>query len=305
MVAVVVLAVTLASCGHGPSKHSLGGRTTGEGIIRAVGVESQYANIIGQLGGNYVKVSSIINNPNSDPHSFEANPAIAQEIASASLVVQNGLGYDSFANKMESAVASATRKIIQVQAVLGLPNSTPNPHLWYDPSAMVALARKITTSLVSLDPKYSQYFQSHLNTFLKSLGNWNSIIDQLSTKFSGAQVATTEPVADYLLEAAHLDNRTPMSFQEAIMNGTDPSPQDLSSVERLLTQHQVKALVYNEQVTDSITSSLQSLAKTNHIPVVGVYEIMPLGKFNFQSWMVAETKAIYEALFRGVSTEHL
>src|SRR5271168_5295347 len=111
------------------------------GVINAIGAENQYANVLGQIGGRYVHVTSILNNPNTDPHTYESSPSVAQQVSSAQLIVQNGVGYDMFMNSIEAASPSATRKLIVAQNVLGLPTDTPNPHLWYAPRTMPAVAK--------------------------------------------------------------------------------------------------------------------------------------------------------------------
>jgi zinc/manganese transport system substrate-binding protein len=119
------------------------------------------------------------------------------------------------------------------------------------------------------------------------------------------RVATTEPVADYMLQAAGADNLTPWTFQADIMNGTDPSPQGVAAERALFTEHKVKVFLYNQQVTDSLTSSFISLAHASGIPVVGVYETMPVPGYDYQSWMLAEVNALTKAVAGKTSTEHL
>ena len=138
-------------------------------VITAIGAENEYANVIGQIGGRYVKVSSILNNPNTDPHTFESSPSVAEEVSAAQLIVQNGVGYDSFMNKIESASPSSSRKIITVQTLLGLPDDTPNPHLWYNPETMPTVALAIATDLAAFDPSEASYFEANLKAFDNSL----------------------------------------------------------------------------------------------------------------------------------------
>ena len=133
--AVAVMAVLAAGCASGPKTANAANSTS---VINAIGAENEYANVLGQIGGRYVHVTAILDNPNTDPHTFEASPSVAAEISSADLVVQNGVGYDSWINRMEAAAPNAKRKVIVVQHLLGLPDSTPNPHLWYDPKTMPA-----------------------------------------------------------------------------------------------------------------------------------------------------------------------
>jgi zinc/manganese transport system substrate-binding protein len=123
--------------------------------------------------------------------------------------------------------------------------------------------------------------------------------------YPNTPVATTEPVADYMLQAVGADNMTPWNLQADIMNGTDPSPQDVAAQRSLFTGHKVKVFLYNQQVTDSLTESFIQLAQQNGIPVVGVYETMPVPGYDYQTWMMAEVNALTKAVTDKVSTEHL
>ena len=279
--------------------------TTADGKIVAVGAENEYADVIQQVGGKYVQASAIMSNPNTDPHTFEASASTGRLVNAARLVVQNGLGYDTFMNTIENAVPDSSRQVIVVQKLLGLPDSTPNPHLWYDPATMPKVASAIADSLAALQPKHAAYFKANAAAFTSSLRTWINAIGSFKQQYPGTPVATTEPVADYLLQALGADNKTPWAFQADVMNGTDPSAQDVALERSLFTQRKVKAFLYNQQVTDSLTESFISLARANHIPVVGVYETMPEPGYHYQSWMLAEVRDLQKAVASHVSSEHL
>ncbi|MHB1281321.1 MAG: metal ABC transporter solute-binding protein, Zn/Mn family [Acidithiobacillus sp.] len=269
--------------------------------IHAVGIENAYANVIGQIGGEYVTVSAIESNPDTDPHTFEASPAVAREMVGAQIVVRNGIGYDSWAKKILAADPNPKRKVIVVQDLLHLPENTKNPHLWYKPETMPAVAEAVAQRLTELDPARAAYFAANVRKFDAALKPWYQVIARFKARFGGTPVAVTEPVADYLLQAAGCDIKTPWNLQAAIMNGTDPAPQDVSIQNQLIKHHQIKIFVYNQQVTDSLTASFLSKAKAENIPVVGVYETMPRG-YSYQSWMLAEANALRNAVERGMST---
>lgn len=273
--------------------------------VLAVGAENQYANVIAQIGGSYVNVVSIMSNPNSDPHTFEASPAVAREVANAELVVQNGLGYDSFMDKLEAASPMRTRRVISVQTLLGLPDSTMNPHLWYSPTTMPKVASAIAAVLTTDMPAERSVFSANLARFDASLSPWLQVIRELADLRTHAQVATTEPVVDALLQAAKVKSATPWAFQADDMNGIDPSPQGVAFEENLLSKHLVSAFVYNAQVEDTLTASLLQLASDHHVPVVAVYETMPTPGYDYQTWMTAEAKALLAAIQHGVSMKHL
>jgi zinc/manganese transport system substrate-binding protein len=275
------------------------------GTIAVVAAENQYGNVAAQIGGADVSVTSVESNPNTDPHSYEVSPDVAQEIGSAQVVVQNGIGYDDFMTKIESASPSASRRVLIVQQLLGLPDSTPNPHLWYEPATMPKVADALASDYAALQPAHAAYFQANAARFIASLAPWLQALTRFKTEYPGTPVATTEPVADYMLTAAGADNLTPFGLQADVMNGVDPSPQDLSLQTALFTQHKVKVFVYNEQVTDALTQSFITAAQAAHVPVIGVYETMPTPGFTYQSWMLAEANALTGAVAHGISTQHL
>jgi zinc/manganese transport system substrate-binding protein len=301
LTAVLPLAAALLATGCSSAAAS----GSGHDAIVAVGAENEYANVIQQVGGNYVQASAIMSNPNTDPHTFEASASVAREVSAAQLVVQNGVGYDTFMNTIENAAPSSSRKVIVAQNLLGLPTDTPNPHLWYKPETMPAVANAIAADLAALQPAHAAYFKANAARFIGSLTAWDHAIAAFKAKYPNTPVATTEPVADYMLQAVGADNLTPFAFQADIMNGTDPSAQDVAVERSLFTQHKVKVFLYNQQVTDTLTQSLIALAHQNNIPVVGVYETMPVPGYDYQSWMLTEVQDLQKAVADHVSTEHL
>jgi len=297
---LATVALALLACGC-----SARSTPSAPGVVNVVGAENQYADVLSQIGGRYVHGSAILSNPNTDPHTFESSPAVAEEVGSARLIVQNGLGYDGFMNKIESVSPAAGRRIIVVQHLLGLPDDSPDPHLWYDPRTMPVVARAMAADLSVLQPQHASYFRANLAAFDASLQPWERAIAAFRARHLGVAVATTEPVADHLLQAMGMDNLTPFGFQADIMNGVDPSPQDVSLENGFLSAHRVKVFCYNQQVVDALTSSIRANAERSGVPVVAVYETMPTPGFTYQTWMLAEVGAIQRAVDDGASTERL
>lgn len=292
-----VVALGLSACNS--SAPNAGGK------VLAVGAENQYANVISQIGGRFVQTSAIMSNPSTDPHTFEVSTSVARTIAGAQLVVQNGVGYDAFMDQLESASANSSRDVIDVQTLLGLPLDTKNPHLWYNPVVMTKVAVKIEKDLAKIEPQHASYFATRLRAFQSSILHLDAAMTKFRHRFSGTSVATTEPVADYLLTALGLHNRTPFRFQADIMNGVDPSPEDIAFQQSLFKKHQVKVFCYNAQVSSTVTVAMRSLAESSGVPVVAVYETMPTPGFDYQTWMLAEINALTKALTTNTSTKEL
>jgi zinc/manganese transport system substrate-binding protein len=302
LVSVAISGLLITACGSSGSPSPAAGR--GDQIV-AVGAENEYASVISQIGGRYVRATAVMSNPNTDPHAFEASPSVAQTVSQAKIVVQNGVGYDNFMTKIASASPSSSRKVIDVQKLLGVPDSTRNPHLWYKPATMPAVAAALVSDLSALRPGQAAYFRSNQRRFIASLQPWLDALKVFRTRHPDTTVATTEPVADYMLQAAGVRDVTPFSMQADIMNGTDPAPQAVTQQNELLTAHRVMVFVYNQQVTDTVTQNFLKAATGAGVPVVGVYETMPTPGYNYQSWMMAELRAIERAVTNRTSTEKL
>jgi zinc/manganese transport system substrate-binding protein len=272
-------------------------------VIDVVASTNVYADVIAQLGGSHVRVTGMLSNPNTDPHSYESSTTDAAAVAQATLVVQNGIGYDAFMNNLEAASPNARRVVIDVGASLGYKDGD-NPHLWYKPDTMPRLAPMIVAALVKQDPADKAVFAANLKRFQASLQPWFRQIAAIKKQYGGTPVAVTEPVFDYAAQAAGLAILTPYTFQAAIMGGTDPSPQDVQKQENAFSKKQIKVFFYNQQAVAPITVQLLGLAHQYHIPVVGVYETKPLNK-TYQQWMMTEMSAVQLALSKGISTEQI
>lgn len=309
VVCALLVAGGVAACGSSSPSSSAGQTSSGSpasaSTIKVVAAENEYGSVASQIGGRYVSVQSIESNPNTDPHTYEVSPGVAQAVGSGRVLIENGVGYDDWMSKIASASPNSRRLVINAQHVLGLPDSTPNPHLWYSPRTMPVLAAAMAADFGKLQPAHAAYFKANVRKFNASLKPWLAALAAFKAKYAGTPVATTEPVSDYLLQAAGTVNATPFSFQADIMNGTDPSPQGVTHENDLFSQHKVKAFVYNQQVTDALTQGFITQAKKAGVPIIGVYETMPTPGYTYQSWMLAEVHALMKAISDKISTQKL
>ncbi|MDR3597670.1 metal ABC transporter solute-binding protein, Zn/Mn family [Clostridium sp.] len=298
------LGVAGCSAQNSSSNSNSSSSKTDDKVVQAVGAENEYADVIKQIGGDYVSVTAIMSDVGTDPHSYESNTKDSEAVSKATLIVENGLGYDDFMDKLEESSSNSNRTVIDVAKSLNYGDDTKNPHLWYKPDTMPQVAKLIAKNLENQLPDKKDYFEGNLSKFNDSLKAYNDDLKQIQDSYAKTGVAVTEPVADYLLEAANLEVKTPWDYQASIMNDTDPSPQNVKIQEDLLKNKQVKVFLYNQQAIDDSTTALLQLAKDNNIPIVGVYETMP-PNHTYQTWMQAEAENIVKALKDGVSTEKL
>jgi zinc/manganese transport system substrate-binding protein len=264
-----------------------------DGMVKLVAAENFYGGIAQQIGGLRVEVVSVLSNPDQDPHLFETSPAVLRQLAAAQIVIYNGADYDPWMPKLLKATPKPGRTVI-VAADLVHKKAGDNPHLWYDPPTMPAVARALAAALAKADPAHAADYQARLATFLASLKPLNDKIDTIRKKYSGAPVTASEPVFGYMAAALGLTMRNE-KFQLSIMNNTEPSARDVAAFERDLKEHKVRVMFYNKQASDKIVLHLVELARAAKVPVVGVTETVPPG-MTFQEWMLSELSDTEKAL---------
>jgi len=261
--------------------------------IPVVAAENFYGDVASAVGGDHVAVTAILANPDEDPHLFEASPSVARNLAAAQLVIYNGADYDPWMAKLLSANNAPGRAVI-VAADLVHKKPGDNPHLWYDPPTMPAVAAAIATELTSLDPADKADFDANLAKLDASLTQVTDKAASIKAKYAGTAATATEPVFGYMAAALGLKMRNE-SFQLAVMNDTEPSARDTAAMESDLKSARVKVFFYNSQVTDPLTTRLLAIANAAHVPVVGVSETEPAGK-TFSQWMLDQLDATEKAL---------
>jgi zinc/manganese transport system substrate-binding protein len=284
---VIVLSVLLlAGCGS---------TTKSDGGLDVVAAENVYGNIASQIGGPRVSVMSILTNPTADPHLFEPVTSSGLALSRAKVVLQNGLGYDAFMTKLESAEPSKRRIVVTMADALDVHGADANPHLWYDAPRLDRIGRAIAGALAKADPAHADAYEAGLQHFERSLGPLRHEIAAIRERYRGAPVAYTEPVPGYLVAAAGLRNLAPDAFTRAIEDGSEPPPSAVAAMDDLIAKHRIRALLYNDQSVSPITARLRDSARAAGIPVVPMSETLPAGR-SFQQWQFDQARALAAAL---------
>ena len=264
-------------------------------MVHVVAAENFWGNITSQLGGRDVAVTSLITNPNADPHLFETDAADAATLAQAQVVVENGAGYDTWMQSLLGADSGHPR-IVNAASVLHVGGSDPNPHLWYDIPRVPTVAAAITAALSKAAPQDAATFAANLARFDASLAPLDATLATIKAHFHDVSVAYTERVPGYALAVADLDVKTPPGFARAIEDGVDPGPADTVAMQQLITNHDINVLLYNVQTVTPVTTQIRALAKQHGIPVVGVSETMPAGVATYQQWQQSQLTDLLHAL---------
>jgi zinc/manganese transport system substrate-binding protein len=268
-------------------------RASDGAVVDIVAAENFYGDVARQIGGALVHVTSILSNPDEDPHLFEASPSVARAISGARIVVYSGIDYDPWMAKLLGAARSGARQVIVVADLVGR-KSGDNPHIWYDPATMLACARALGAALDANDPAHAAGYDQRLARFTASIAPIQARIAALRRRLAGTPVTATEPVFGYMFEALGMQVRN-LPFQMAVMNGAEPAASDVAAFERDLRTRAVALLVYNAQASDPIAQRMERLAKASGVPVVGAAETEPPGR-TYQAWMLGELDAVSRAL---------
>ena len=261
--------------------------------IEVVAAENFYGDLARQVGGRYVAVTSILSNPDQDPHLFEADPSTARALKAARITVANGADYDPWMEKLLHADPAPGRAELVAADLVGK-HAGDNPHLWYEPKTMEAVAQALAAKLGALDPAHKGEFDSNAAAFASSIAPIDAKVAGMKAKYAGQPVTASEPVFGYMSDLLGLDMHN-RSFQMAVMNDTEPAASDVAAFEDDLKGHKVRAMIYNSQADDKAVKRLVAIARDSHVPVVAVTETEPAGT-TYQSWMTQQLDALDRAL---------
>ena len=283
-----LLALIVAGCGENSSA-----TTTGVSVVAA---ENFWGSFARQIAGDKADVQSIITNPAQDPHSYEPTANDARAMAMSQLAIVNGVGYDPWAPKLLDANPDGARIVLTVGKLFGL-HDGDNPHRWYDPAEVEAVANTIAADLEQLDPKHAGYYASQLENFKTSgLAQYHALIAQIKARFAGTAVGASESIFALQAPALGLKLITPASFMKAVSEGSEVSAQDTITAQRQIATHQVKVWIYNTQNATPEVQQLDALARQNNIPIATVTETLSPRKDSFEQWQVAQLEGIERAL---------
>ncbi|WP_416396129.1 MULTISPECIES: metal ABC transporter solute-binding protein, Zn/Mn family [unclassified Curtobacterium] len=292
---LVVGAAALALTGCATSSAS--GDASGDGTVRVVASTNVYGSIVEAIGGEHVSVTSILDDPSQDPHSFESSATTQLAVSKADLLIENGGGYDDFMTTLADA-SSTKADTINVVELSGLDKGGDaefNEHVFYSYPTMVKLADDVAKRLGDLDRQDADTFTKNADALTTKLEGLEAKTAELKKTYDGQKVAYTEPVPGYLFDAIGLDNVTPEAFSEAIEEGDDVPPAALNDTLKLFTNKTVKLLAYNEQTSSPETEQVKKAADENGVPVIGVTETLPKGE-DYVSWQQANIDQVQAAL---------
>jgi zinc/manganese transport system substrate-binding protein len=296
--AALAALVALAGCATAP-----GSAASGAKVINVVAAENFWGSLAGQLGGAHVKVTSIINNPDADPHDYEPTAADGRAITLARLVIINGVGYDAWATKLADTNPAEGRRTLTVGNLVGA-KAGDNPHRWYNPDNVRAVIDQITAEYKKIDPADAAFFTSQHDTVINtSLKGYFSTIDQIKAGYSGTPVGASESIFAMLAPALGLRLLTPPAFLSAISEGSDPSAADKATIDNQIKTKQIKVYVYNSQNATPDVQAQLTAAKGAGIPVTAITETLTPAGATFQDWQVAQLDALKQALAQATGRQ--
>ncbi|HEY9288914.1 MAG TPA: zinc ABC transporter substrate-binding protein [Candidatus Dormibacteraeota bacterium] len=280
----VMLAACSAPSGSGASRS-----------LQVVAGQNFWGSIAAQLGGSHVSVSSVVTNPNADPHDYETSNVDARAFATADYVILNGAGYDDWGSKLLAGNPNDARKVLIVADLLKK-KAGDNPHFWYNPEWVEQVADRMTADYKALDPADATYFDEQRMALRQSMQPYHQRIASIRDAFHGTPVGATESIFVYLAQALGLNLTSPPAFMQAVAEGNDPPASTVAAFQNQINGKEVKVLVFNVQTASNVTEGLKKLAADNGIPLVGISETLQPAGATFQDWQAAQLLRLQNAL---------
>jgi zinc/manganese transport system substrate-binding protein len=270
-----------------------------DGRISVVAAENFWGSIAAQLGGDKVSVTSVVSNPDTDPHDYEPTPTDARALAESQVAVVNGVGYDPWAPDLLAANPSPHRVIVDVGQLVGV-RPGGNPHRWYSPDDVHRVIDRITADYQRVDPGDAAYFARQRSTFLnQALAPYTALVAQIRARYAGTPIGASESIVTPLARGLGLTLVTPQSFLDAVSEGGDPTVADKTTVDRQIAGHQIEIYVFNSQNSTPDVQAQVRAARAEHIPVATVTETLTPEGATFQAWQVRQLRGIEQALHQA------
>ncbi len=297
VVAMTAAVLACASCSTAGAPGLAG--STGSHVVRVVAAENFWGSVARQLGGAHVQVTSLVDNPDADPHDYEPTPADARAVAASDLVVVNGVGYDGWASRLVDANPNPDRPVLDVGKLVGAA-AGDNPHRWYDPADVKAVAARLTALYQQLDPADGAEFERLAQVF-GSTGTaaYKAVVADIRARFAGTAVGASESIFAMVAPALGLDLVTPPGFLKAVSQGTDPSAADKATADEQVAGRQIVVYVYNSQNATPDVQQQIAAADAAGIPVTTITETMVPATATWQQWQTTQLQALRAALARA------
>ncbi|MFH8385681.1 metal ABC transporter solute-binding protein, Zn/Mn family [Kitasatospora sp. NPDC018058] len=298
--AVAALAATTACSTSSPAKTASSSGSSSAGgsskVIQVAAAENFWGSIATQLGGDHVKVTSVITNPDTDPHSYEPTAADGRTVAGADYVISNGIGYDAWSDKLLAANPASGRTALKVGDLLGKKEGD-NPHQWYSAESVTKVIDQIAADYKKMDPADAAYFDAQQKTFTtQTLAKYTQLEADIKAKYAGTPIGASESIVTPLAESVGLKMLTPESFLDAESEGTDPTAADKATIDQQISGKQIKIYVYNTQNSNPDVVAQVNAAKAQGIPVAQVTETLAPANATFQDWQTQQLQGIADAL---------
>ena len=289
-------ATSACSTSSTPKASGTAGAAGGGKVLQVAAAENFWGSIATQLGGDHAKVTSIITNPDTDPHSYEPTAADGRTVAGADYVITNGIGYDAWSDKLIGANPNSGRTALKVGDLLGKKEGD-NPHQWYSPEGVTKVIEQITADYKKADPADAAYFDAQKATFeSKTLAPYSQLISDIKAKYAGTPIGASESIVTPLAEGLNLKLLTPETFLDAMSEGTDPTAADKAAIDQQISGKQIKVYVYNSQNSTPDVAAQVKAAQAQGIPVATVTETLAPANSSFQDWQAKELQGIADAL---------
>jgi zinc/manganese transport system substrate-binding protein len=269
-------------------------------VINVVAAENFWGSLVSQLGASHVRVTSIITDPNTDPHEYQSNDSDAIAIKDAQYLILNNVGYDTWATALIAADGESNQTVLNIGDYLGTSVTggivSGNPHQWYNPTYVREAVTWMYDNLSAIAPSLTGYFTAQYNNLTASLNSLYSEVTTIKNDFAGTVVASTESIFVYLANATGLDLVSPPAFMEAVAEGNDPPDQSVVQFQCQLESGHVRVLVFNAQTVTPITTSMKEIAQAHNVTVMSVTETIVPPTATFQQWMGGQLNALYVSL---------
>ena len=229
----------------------------GDGPLRAVATFSILGDLVRQVGGRHVEVTTLVG-PGSDVHSFSPAPGDARTLARADIVFMNGLGLEGWIERLirasgtKAPIVTASRGVPTIaeadpHAHAGHGHDDIDPHAWQSVANVKIYVANIRDGLAKVDPAHAEDYAAAATAYAAKLDALDRDVRAALERIppQNRRLITTHDAFGYFGSAYGLTILAP----QGLSTESEASPRDVAKIITQIRKEKVPA-VFLETVTD-------------------------------------------------------
>ncbi|QKZ05320.1 metal ABC transporter substrate-binding protein [Pseudomonas eucalypticola] len=220
--------------------------------VKVVTSFSILADMTRQIGGDYIQLENVVG-PDQDAHVYETSPDDARHVQQADLIIENGLSFEPWLDRLVTSSETTAKVIKASQGVLPRTldeegQTVPDPHAWNSLANAEVYAGNILRGLTQVDPAHASQYQRNHDAYVAQIRALLAVARQTFDSLAEGhrRIVTSHDAFGYLGQAYGIQFLAP----QGLNTEREPSAGEVAALIRQIRADHIKA-VFIENIEDA------------------------------------------------------